>query len=1562
MKKLLSIFLSLVLLVSVFSCLPAAALSEEDISVTSSTSKLNSVESEGYLLSDTASLSATKTISGSSPQSETLNGSANIKNETSYSGEATAGQSHYCPSGKVTSTTLDETRWLEIKYDLGAVADISDILVTSANNGGFTFGHYKLYASADVASPELEAYGDTYLIYDFTRTNNKDMSQTFSFSDGALSARYITLRIIAPIGASLIGADQTALETALGSNASWGSVYLRLYKFLVYGKSKERLILNPSLSAADSGTQKIPDIEKYGSLTNTNTTANFTLTAVHYKNDVIEGEPVWTSTESSSPSRLYNGANASGDDQQCCSSFFFADKDNSVVFIDGTRRYLDYIYDLGAVCDISYISVVHGNNDALMTGRYQLYASKTESRKFTTDDLLIDFTNSKKSRSQTFSTTQGNKVYARYVALRILNPFQYGVTYDLPLPGGWPFRDNYVASARIAEFQVYGEYSEKMVKNSTWSKNDKTTISFPGKGSVSGGTLADYNSITNPANADNFSLSVIRYKNDGAGWVKYDTPSWNVSALYDGIGNRTDNFPGNGFFVDKENSKLLLDGTRRYIDFVYDLGAIYDISDIAVVNGSTDGGLGMGHYKIYASEDEPRNFTEDDLLIDYINDETYRSQTFSTLPKKEIHARFVCLRVINPVPMKKAAEDYIPSANDLNQDHIVAVRLGQFQVYGTRLPGQATLSGGYIEGWLNYKEKVDISKNLLANQQPASATYINTYSGITSPTATTTMGDKLTSTINAYDGQTQGNMQTSFVEHDGTKVTALRDDETKQYVQLDYELTKPAKITEFAVLGHRETHLSPSHFKVSFADTKDELFTDAAYTVEVKKSNYEYVIGKIPEEEIPTAKWASIRVICGVTDSVIGGTMRPVDYYSRVSHFLLRGEWTEGLAEDNLTVTSNKDFITPEESKVLGQIDNNGNSVLGTSYITVTAPEAQADADGHHTFIGWFDGDAMVSDSTTFDYYLTDSAKTLTAKYESSVSYTVTYLDKSGTKLYETYVKANSTLSKEQIQAASLKVPELFGYVRRLDENGLQLWSEDDRSIITADLVLTPVYTYSEETYIVSITDSSGETITQNLLFDQKLTLKDDGAFGWMLDGKVISYDSAITLYVSGNMELSAIKEELEKTATLTIMNTAKSIDTLSVLAHINNPDNKAIIDAGIIFVSGATYDAVGDVDWTANALKGFASVNINLKNISGDNFMGTLIGIPKDREVVRVAKAYVTFEDGTTIYSSATAKNTFSPSNPLITTEQGGCGDPWIVYHEGYYYHVYNRSDGVYLSKSNSLFEIGNRDIEVKIHDNSDSSNETQGSWFAPELHYIDEVWYVYAAPAHADNAADHDMYVLSFEGDSPLADGENTKYTPRGFMSGLNDSATLNIDGTYFGYEGKHYFIWSDQGSLKIANLSKDADGFYTILSDAKTISRPTYDWEMNVYSLNEGPAILEHNGKVFLSFSASDSQSDWYAIGILEFAGGDPLDASNWTKWEEPVLEQDRELGIYGPGHNSFTKVLINGNWVDYIVYHCHDKSVTAGEVATAWNARTVHAQPVYWDIDGKPVFGKVSHSVY
>ena len=1568
MKKLTALFLSISLLASIFQYIPVVALSSDDFVLEEYTSRTAKINTESALISNLANVSFTTTASGSAPSSLTYNNYKLITNESTvtdsgaaYNGEEFGGRI-WCPNGKPDSNTInriiDGKHWTEIKYDFGSEVEISNILVSAANDGVFMTGHYKLYASVNTPSPELEVYGDTYLINDYVNTENK-IAQRYSFKE-KIVARYVTLRVINPTRES-VKTDSSAQTAVL--EQQWNeSTRVRLYKFLVYGKHSATVALNSSLSASNNNNAIYPNIAQYGSLTNLNRINYFSLSTIHYKNDVVDGEPVWTSTESKGPKRLYNDIGSGGlEGDHCCNDFFFVDRTNRVMFTDGTRRYMDYVYDLGTIHDISHISVVHGNDGTLMTGHYKIYASASESRDFTDEDLLVEYKNEQSLRSQTFSTTSGNKVYARYVCLRIINAVNYSYSLN-PAASDWFVNNGCVPSARIAEFQVYGDNVGDIALNQTLSSTDN---------SVKFLNLTEYNSITNPENAENFSVSVVRYKNNNGTWSGEDvTSQWgSLHKIYDGVGQHTDNFPCGGFFCDKTNKKLLLDGSERYIDIIYDLGSVYDISNISIVHGHSgaDAGLVTGHYKLFASEYRSRDFVESELLADFHNDGADRSQTFD-VGDSNVYARYVCMRIINPIATTYSAPDYKPSESFLTAGHLAAVRLGQFQVYGTRLPGQVNITGGVIDGWTQYKEKVNINQNLIANKQPESVTYINADIGVTSPKNANFYGSAITSTINAYDGQTQGSQNVWFVEgtqtDSGFKVTGVVDDENRQYIQLTYQLDKAAKITDFALLGHRVLSLSPSHYKVSVANSKEELFTENAVTADIRTNNYEYTVATFDETEEVKGSWIAVRIICGVTEAAIGGTMDQKNYYSRASHFSVGGVWdNDDIAVDNLTVISDKSVAKVSESTTLGCLDNNGNGCKDTTYITICADKNACDREGYYTFKGWYNGDALVSENTVYDYYLTDTAITLTAKYETSKSYTVSFVDNSGNLLYEAFVAENAKISDEDILNATLSVPELYGFVRVLDENNLQLWDNSDRENVISDMILKPIYKKANDKFNVKVTTADG-TIENEMLFDQRFSANDPSAKAWTYNGKVISYDTNVTLYTSGDMNIAASYDDTEKTNSLTIMNTIKNGDSLSVLVHFNNADGKTVKNAGVLFVSGNTFDAIGNVDWTSANLGNFQSVNVSVKNLKGYDYMCTLFGINREKTVARVAKAYIEFEDGSMIFSDATEKQIFESGlkNPLIPTNSiNKPADPWVVYHEGYYYLCFGAlsSDGygIYITKSDSLFNLDNPIERVQVYKGTDDSR-VKDSWYAPELHNINGKWYVYAAPAiGGDTSGKHSMFVLEYDGDSPLADGVNTKYTGLGFMKGLNENARLNIDGTYMKHNEKDYFIWSDQGSLKIAELLGPTE-----IGPYHTISSPKYQWEMNVYTLNEGPAVLYHNDDIFVSFSASDSQCDYYAIGILEFAGGDPLDASNWTKWEEPVLSQNREEGIYGPGHNSFTKVLVNGNWVDYIVYHAHDKSVTDGEVSSAWNARTVLAQPFYWNTEGKPVFKPVSKSVY
>jgi len=79
-------------------------------------------------------------------------------------------------------------------------------------------------------------------------------------------------------------------------------------------------------------------------------------------------------------------------------------------------------------------------------------------------------------------------------------------------------------------------------------------------------------------------------------------------------------------------------------------------------------------------------------------------------------------------------------------------------------------------------------------------------------------------------------------------------------------------------------------------------------------------------------------------------------------------------------------------------------------------------------------------------------------------------------------------------------------------------------------------------------------------------------------------------------------------------------------------------------------------------------------------------------------------------------------------------------------------------------------------------------------------------------------------------------------------------------------------------------------------------------------------------------------------------DLLDPSSWKKERYPVLRTDRELQIYGPGHNCFT---VDEEDRDIMVYHARTEEKIEGNPLYNPN-RHAMLMEVKWDESGRPVF--------
>lgn len=288
---------------------------------------------------------------------------------------------------------------------------------------------------------------------------------------------------------------------------------------------------------------------------------------------------------------------------------------------------------------------------------------------------------------------------------------------------------------------------------------------------------------------------------------------------------------------------------------------------------------------------------------------------------------------------------------------------------------------------------------------------------------------------------------------------------------------------------------------------------------------------------------------------------------------------------------------------------------------------------------------------------------------------------------------------------------------------------------------------------------------------------------------------------------------------------------------------------------------------------------------------------------------------------------------------------DPSVIYHGGVFYHCFCRgASEICIASSEKLCALADA-MPVRVYKPEENMPYSKELW-APELHIIDGICYIYVACDDGNNY-NHRMYVLTNDSQDP-----EKPYRMVGKIS--DDTDKWAIDGTVLQYGGKLYMIWSGwEGEINNCQniyIAEMSDPF-TVSSKRVLISTPEYDWEkkdcigngLERPLINEGPFAYVSNGALKgIFFSASGSWANHYCIGFLKYLGGDIMDAESYEKLPTPVLCLDD--GWNGPGHCS---VFSDGE-AEYMAFHTYDEGKSCG-----WT--NVHAIVAPFEMkNGKVVF--------
>src|SRR5688572_5170405 len=317
-------------------------------------------------------------------------------------------------------------------------------------------------------------------------------------------------------------------------------------------------------------------------------------------------------------------------------------------------------------------------------------------------------------------------------------------------------------------------------------------------------------------------------------------------------------------------------------------------------------------------------------------------------------------------------------------------------------------------------------------------------------------------------------------------------------------------------------------------------------------------------------------------------------------------------------------------------------------------------------------------------------------------------------------------------------------------------------------------------------------------------------------------------------------------------------------------------------------------------------------------------------------------------LFLSATVSAEISFENPLLRQR----ADPHVILHtDGQYYFTATvpEYDRIEIRRTRDLNQLAT--AETRVIWRKHATGPLSKHIWAPEIHHIDGKWYLYFNASSIDAIWEIRPQVLMTSGDPFTGEWKEMGQLKTGWES-------FSLDGTTFVHKGKRFFAWVQRGrtpeegkgtNIYLSEMSSPT----TLTGKVAMLTRPDYEWEKRKYEVNEGPAFLVRNGRIFMTFSASATNSN-YCVGLLTAsADADLLDPASWTKSPEPVFKTSERTGIYGPGHNSYTTT--PDGKTDIFVYHGREYRDIVGHELDDPNRHT-RAEVLRWKADGTPDFGE------
>jgi GH43 family beta-xylosidase len=294
------------------------------------------------------------------------------------------------------------------------------------------------------------------------------------------------------------------------------------------------------------------------------------------------------------------------------------------------------------------------------------------------------------------------------------------------------------------------------------------------------------------------------------------------------------------------------------------------------------------------------------------------------------------------------------------------------------------------------------------------------------------------------------------------------------------------------------------------------------------------------------------------------------------------------------------------------------------------------------------------------------------------------------------------------------------------------------------------------------------------------------------------------------------------------------------------------------------------------------------------------------------------------------TLANPLGAAEKTFTNPLNPSADPWMGYADGEYHLSTTQGDCVRLWSAKSITGLSKAE-PITIW------KRGKGVW-AAEFHRLKDEkgemrWYCYFTKTDGEDVR-HRMFVIESKGDSIKGPYGN----PKQLKTDANDEFYA-IDGNVAEVDGKLYFLWAGHPGHQIFISRMKSP---TRLEGERTLIRAS---GFGCEEVREGPYVIRHKDRLFLTYSACDTGKPDYKVGYLwADAASDLMKAESWKQEGQPLLERADGNKVYGPGHHGFFKSPDGKE--DWIVYHGKTTE------AYTYRGRSTRAQRLEWDEKGFP----------